>query len=128
VYKPSLCNKVTNSYSTIRRKGNFFKANFIGTPAVTNLNNNLVLPDWGILLFKKQFAIALTFRFAVLIKQLFFNYNGYFLIHKNNLTRSLSKDYLCSTNLLPSSYFNYTFKKMIVLFRSNLFLKENLTP
>ena len=128
VYKPSFSSRTVNNSSIIRKKVNYFKTSLGGTLALNILKNNLKLPNQNILLFKKHFTIALTFKFSMLIKQFFFTYNGYFFFHKNGLTNLLPKDCLYNTNLLPSSYFNYTFKKILVLFRSNLFLKENLTP
>jgi hypothetical protein len=128
VYKPVINNKFQGSLSNIRKKINFFKTKLNSNIVISNFKNNTPPLNNITLLFKKYFVIVLTFKLPVLIKQLFFDYNKQTLFNITRLSKALSNDFLYNTNLLPSTYFNYTFKKMIVLFRSNLFLKANLVP
>lgn len=128
VYKPLLGKKIFKNLSTLRKKVNFFKEKLINTVGISFIKNNTALGNYNVLLFKKYLSLIITFKFPILIKQLFFHCNKKVIFNQRCLLNLQSADYLSNTNLLPSTHFNYTLKKIIVLFRSNLFLKENIVP
>lgn len=128
IYNPLNKSKINKSQDLISRKIVTLKnlKVFNKTPITSlKVKNILMFSD---LFFAKFLSLLLFLNHSILTKIFFFNLEITNRLTNNILFQKLNIRNIGISNLVPNCCFNLKFTKTLVLFKSNLFFKENIIP